>query len=94
MLDKDLQNKTAMIETEPDAFIKQLPDLHCISAGVKAEMAWSAWESIDMCRQACGGHAYSAYNAIVGVIGDGAVMTTGAGDNIVIIQQVMVSLRY
>jgi len=34
-----------------------------------------------------GGHAYSSYNAIAGLIGDFAVVTTGGGDNYVLAQQ-------
>jgi acyl-CoA oxidase len=36
---------------------------------------------------ALGGHAYSAYNAISGLIGDFAVVTTGGGDNTILAQQ-------
>jgi len=34
-----------------------------------------------------GGHAYSAYNAVAGLIGDYSVVTTGGGDNYVLAQQ-------
>lgn len=36
---------------------------------------------------ALGGHAYSAYNAIAGLIADFGVVTTGGGDNYVLTQQ-------
>jgi len=38
-------------------------------------------------RRSLGGHAYSAYNAIGGMIGDFAVITAGGGDNTVLAQQ-------
>ncbi|KAG0249595.1 acyl-Coenzyme A oxidase [Mortierella polycephala] len=54
-------------------------------------MTWYATEILESCRRACGGHAYSSYNAIAGLIGDYGVVTTGGGDNVVLMQQ---SARY
>ena len=81
---------TAEINTRPEIFLSQLADIHCISAGMKAGVGWWGSEMLERCRRACGGHAFSAYNAIAGIIGDWGVMTTGGGDNIVLAQQTAV----
>lgn len=51
--------------------------MHAVSAGIKATVTWFGAEVLERCRRACGGHAYSSYNAISGIIGDWGVMTTG-----------------
>ncbi|KAJ3094983.1 fatty-acyl coenzyme A oxidase, partial [Phlyctochytrium planicorne] len=62
-------------------YIQQLPDIHATSAGLKAVITWWAADVLELCRRACGGHAYSSYNAIADLIGAWGVMTTGGGDN-------------
>ena len=39
--------------------------------------------AIEQCRQACGGHGYSKYNALASMAADFAVMCTWEGDNVV-----------
>ncbi|KAK3834320.1 MAG: hypothetical protein JOS17DRAFT_738678 [Linnemannia elongata] len=78
-------------QTDAGAFMREIPDQHGVSAGFKGAMSWYATEVLENCRRACGGHAYSSYNAIAGLIGDYGVMTTGGGDNVVLMQQ---SARY
>ncbi|KAF9360291.1 acyl-Coenzyme A oxidase [Mortierella sp. NVP85] len=78
-------------QTDTDAFMREIADQHSISSGFKGTLAWYATEILESCRRSCGGHAYSSYNAIAGLIGDYAVITTGAGDNVVLMQQ---SARY
>jgi hypothetical protein len=41
-----------------------LPDVHATSAGLKAFCTWATHYGIDACRQACGGHGYSAYSRL------------------------------
>ncbi|KAG0046964.1 acyl-Coenzyme A oxidase [Gryganskiella cystojenkinii] len=78
-------------QTDAGAFMREIPDQHGVSAGFKGALAWYVTEVLESCRRACGGHAYSAYNAIAGLTGDFGVMTTGGGDNVVLMQQ---SARY
>ncbi|KAJ3342254.1 Peroxisomal acyl-coenzyme A oxidase 1 [Entophlyctis luteolus] len=73
--------------SDPGSYFLELPDIHCISAGIKAVSTWWGSKALETCRRACGGHAYSAYNAIAGHIADWGVLTTGGGDNFVLIQQ-------
>ncbi|KAI9342781.1 hypothetical protein DFJ73DRAFT_661456 [Zopfochytrium polystomum] len=72
---------------DPMAYVAQLPDIHSVSAGIKAVAMWWLADSLELCRRACGGHAYSAYNAIAGHLGDMGVLTTGGGDNFPMAQQ-------
>ncbi|KAG0245586.1 hypothetical protein B0O80DRAFT_384886 [Mortierella sp. GBAus27b] len=82
---------SAYAQTDANAFVREIPDQHGISSGFKAAMSWYVAEILESCRRSCGGHAYSSYNSIAGLIGDFGVVTTGAGDNIVLLQQ---SARY
>ncbi|KAJ3256042.1 fatty-acyl coenzyme A oxidase [Chytriomyces hyalinus] len=81
-------NRLQIAATEdPDTYLKELPDIHCISAGLKAVGTWWGSHAFETCRRACGGHAYSSYNAIAGHIDDWGVFTTGGGDNFALMQQ-------
>ncbi|CAN3356449.1 acyl-coenzyme A oxidase 2 [Diutina catenulata] len=51
------------------------------SAALKATMSWTASACIDECRQACGGHGYSAYNGFGKAFSDWSVQCTWEGDN-------------
>ncbi|KAF9198843.1 fatty-acyl coenzyme A oxidase, partial [Podila verticillata] len=73
--------------TDADTFVRAIPDQHSVAAGFKGVLAWHTTEVLEACRRACGGHAYSSYNAIAGLIGDFGVATTGGGDNVVLLQQ-------
>lgn len=75
------------VETDADAFMRAIPDQHSVAAGFKGALAWYTTEVLEACRRACGGHAYSSYNAIAGLIADFGVATTGGGDNVVLLQQ-------
>ncbi|KAF9157160.1 acyl-Coenzyme A oxidase, partial [Mortierella sp. AD011] len=75
------------VRTDSAAFMREIPDQHGVSAGFKASVSWYITEVLESCRRACGGHAYSSYNAIAGLIGDYGVYTTGGGDNVVLMQQ-------
>ncbi|KAG0318713.1 acyl-Coenzyme A oxidase [Dissophora globulifera] len=77
----------AYAQTDAAAFMREIPDQHAASAGLKGALTWYVTEILESCRRACGGHAYSSYNAIAGLIGDFGVVTTGAGDNVVLMQQ-------
>ncbi|KAF9999663.1 acyl-Coenzyme A oxidase [Entomortierella chlamydospora] len=74
-------------QTDTERFMRELPDQHGVAASFKAMMSWYVVEVLESCSRSCGGHAYSAYNAIPGLIGDFGVITTGGGDNIVLMQQ-------
>jgi acyl-CoA oxidase len=95
IVDRELFDKWDQVaeyaQTDAGAFMREIPDQHGVSAGFKGALAWYVTEVLESCRRACGGHAYSAYNSIAGLIGDYGVVTTGGGDNVVLMQQ---SARY
>jgi acyl-CoA oxidase len=58
------------------------------AAGVKALGTWHASETIQACREACGGAGYISVNQIAGLKADTDVFTTFEGDNTVLLQLV------
>ncbi|MBW3601762.1 MAG: acyl-CoA dehydrogenase family protein [Actinobacteria bacterium] len=62
------------------------------AAGVKALGTWHALDTIQTCREACGGIGYMAVNRLVGMHADVDVFTTFEGDNTVLLQLVGKSL--
>jgi len=67
--------------------LSRLPDLHSISAGLKALLTWETHDGIEQCRQSLGGHGYSRFNGLCDMFNDFAVNCTWEGDNTVLIQQ-------
>lgn len=65
----------------------QLKELHGTSAGLKAFCTWNALHTIDECRQALGGHGYSAYAGLASLYSDFAVQCTWEGDNTILTLQ-------
>src|SRR3712207_969852 len=58
------------------------------SAGVKALATWNATDTIQTCREACGGAGYLAENRFKALKADTDVFTTFEGDNTVLLQLV------
>ena len=56
--------------------IEELKEVHGTSAGLKAFCTWNCLNTIDQCRQACGGHGYSAYTGLASMYSDFAVQCT------------------
>lgn len=69
-----------------------LSDIHTLSAGLKPFCTWFTHYGIDECRQACGGHGYSAYSRFAKTQASWAVMCTWEGSNPVLAQQLSQSL--
>src|SRR4051795_558084 len=66
--------------------------LEAQAAGTKALGTWHATETIQMCREACGGAGYLAENRLATLKADTDVFTTFEGDNTVLLQLVAKSL--
>jgi len=58
--------------------------LEGFAAGLKAAATWHATETIQMCREACGGQGYLAVNRLAALKADTEVFTTFEGDNTVL----------
>lgn len=74
-------------EQNPQEFLKLLPDMHSLSAGIKSMITWWGADALEGVRRCMGGHAFSIYNSVASIISDYGVMTTGGGDNYVLTQQ-------
>ncbi|EGV61818.1 fatty-acyl coenzyme A oxidase [Yamadazyma tenuis] len=55
--------------------------LFVASGSLKSTCTWLTLNNIDQCRQACGGHGYSAYSGFGKAYNDFAVQCTWEGDN-------------
>ncbi|KAJ2964706.1 hypothetical protein NQZ79_g482 [Umbelopsis isabellina] len=94
VLQEQFQNLTSNGKMDPKTYLENVGDMHAVSASFKAASTWFGSEVLENCRRACGGHAYSAYNSIGAIIQDWGVVTTGAGDNVVLLQQTGKYLLY
>lgn len=56
------------------------------AAALKSTITWFANQTIQQCREACGGKGYMAENKLASIKGDVDIFTTFEGDNTVLIQ--------
>ena len=61
-------------------------ELETLAAGLKAVATWHATETIQACREACGGAGYLRANRFAALKADTDVFTTFEGDNTVLLQ--------
>ncbi|KAA8496155.1 Acyl-coenzyme A oxidase 3, peroxisomal [Porphyridium purpureum] len=62
-------------------------DVHFVSSLFKALMTWNMRDSMQECRESCGGQGYASINRIGPVKNDRDVMMTFEGDNSVLLQR-------
>lgn len=93
-LDKQFAVLTGGGEMDQMVYLNHMGDMHCISASLKGLSGSYSTEILEICRRCCGGHAYSSYNALGSIIADWGVITTGGGDNVVLLQQATRYLLY
>lgn len=67
-------------------------ELETRAAGLKAIATWHATETIQACREACGGAGYLSVNRLGELKADTEVFTTFEGDNTILLQLVAKSL--
>lgn len=65
-----------------------IADVHALSAGLKAYITSYTARSLNVCREACGGHGYAAVNRFGALRNDHDIFQTFEGDNTVLLQQV------
>ncbi|KAJ8399688.1 hypothetical protein AAFF_G00407930 [Aldrovandia affinis] len=65
----------------------QLPELHALSAGLKAFTTWTANTGIEVCRMACGGHGYSRCSSLPDIYVTFTPTCTYEGENTVMMLQ-------
>jgi len=87
---EDLMNRLGGLkpgDKDTKEVLDSLKELHGTSAGLKAFCTWNALDTIDQCRQALGGHGYSAYAGLAGLYSDFAVQCSWEGDNTILTLQ-------
>lgn len=62
--------------------------IETLAAGLKAKATWHATDTIQTCREACGGKGYLAENRFANLKADTDIFTTFEGDNTVLMQLV------
>lgn len=65
----------------------QLPELHALSAGLKAFTTWTANAGIEVCRMSCGGHGYSRSSGLPDIYVEFTPTCTYEGENTVMMLQ-------
>lgn len=61
--------------------VEKMKSLFVASGSLKSTCTWLTLNTIDQCRQACGGHGYSSYAGFGKAFNDFAVQCTWEGDN-------------
>jgi acyl-CoA oxidase len=74
--------------TDPDTPEQVRRELESRAAGIKALATWHASDTIQACRESCGGAGYLAENGLGALRADTDVFTTFEGDNTVLLQLV------
>nr|XP_048673484.1 peroxisomal acyl-coenzyme A oxidase 1 isoform X4 [Caretta caretta] len=67
--------------------LSELPELHALSAGLKAFTSWTANAGIEECRMACGGHGYSRCSGLPDIYVNFTPSCTYEGENTVMMLQ-------
>ncbi len=77
---------THMMKVYSDKTVKDKRKIETQVAGLKSIITWFANETIQECREACGGKGYLMENQITDLKGDVDIFTTFEGDNHVLLQ--------
>jgi acyl-CoA oxidase len=67
-----------------DEAVHERRELESLAAGMKATASWHATETIQTCRECCGGAGYMSVNRFAALKADTDVFTTFEGDNTVL----------
>ncbi|CAN5572322.1 acyl-CoA dehydrogenase [soil metagenome] len=75
-----------------DRFLKRtesdMQEIEALAAGLKSFATWNATDTLQECREACGGKGYLSENRIDRLKNDSEIYTTFEGDNTVLMQLV------
>lgn len=84
MLRKYLKTRKHSSEVSPE----EIAETHALTAGLKAIFTWDTQKYLQIMRECCGGHGYSAYSRFGLLSNDHDITLTYEGDNTILIQQV------
>ena len=80
----ELRNEFHRIFGNPSATDKERQQLESLAAGMKATASWNATETIQTCRECCGGAGYMSVNRFPALKADTDIFSTFEGDNVVL----------
>ncbi|XP_008701385.2 peroxisomal acyl-coenzyme A oxidase 2 [Ursus maritimus] len=84
-------NLSEFLHSSCDAILNKdfshLPELHALSAGIKAMVSDLCLQGTELCRQACGGHGYSKLSGLPSLVTKVTASCTYEGDNTVLYLQ-------
>ncbi|HJP65256.1 MAG TPA: acyl-CoA dehydrogenase, partial [Actinomycetota bacterium] len=86
--DQHLIAEYAHVQTAKRVSSTKRRSIEGLAAALKAMSTWHATETIQTCREACGGAGYLAENRLAALRADTDVFTTFEGDNTVLLQLV------
>jgi acyl-CoA oxidase len=84
----ELTEKFHAVFSASDPPERERRQLETLAAGLKATSSWHATETIQTCRECCGGAGYMSENRFAGLKADTDVFTTFEGDNTVLMMLV------
>jgi acyl-CoA oxidase len=67
---------------------EEMQEIEALAAGLKALSTWNTTETLQQCRECCGGKGYLSENRIDDLKNDTEIFTTFEGDNTVLLQLV------
>lgn len=79
--------KKVSLQIKTERNISSLPELHALSAGMKALMSATCTAGVETCRRACGGHGYSMLSGLPSLYGRVVASCTYEGENTVMLLQ-------
>ena len=89
---RDLVDDYLAVLSSADAPARQRMQLDTVAAGLKAVATWHANDTIQTCREACGGKGYLWENRLGALKADTDIFATFEGDNTVLLQLVAKTL--
>jgi acyl-CoA oxidase len=82
---EELSVKFHRVFSDPDVPDRERRQLESLAAGMKAIATWHSIDTIQQCRESCGGAGYMAVNRFAALKADIDIFTTFEGDNMVLI---------
>jgi acyl-CoA oxidase len=82
---RELSARFHKVFSDPDVPDRERRQLESLAAGMKAIATWHSIDTIQQCRECCGGAGYMAVNRFAGLKADIDIFTTFEGDNTVLI---------
>jgi acyl-CoA oxidase len=81
---QELSERFHSVFSRPEADDRERRQLESLAAGMKARTSWHAMQTIQTCRECCGGAGYMAVNRLGILRNDIDIFTTFEGDNTVL----------